>query len=78
MFAITVIGRKVNMAARLMMHYPGIVSCDKDTHYHAKLPAGDFRVLEMKQMKGLVAVGTIREYIEGLKYVFILVKLPQQ
>lgn len=34
----TVIGRFVNIAARLMCNYPGKVTCDQDTLYHSKLP----------------------------------------
>ena len=57
------IGRKVNMAARLMMHYPSMVTCDNETFHHSKLPSTAFEPLEIKQMKGLRNVGTIREFL---------------
>ncbi|CAH1791954.1 unnamed protein product [Owenia fusiformis] len=60
----TVIGKKVNMAARLMMHYPGKVTCDNDTYHHSKLSRANFKNLELKKMKGLINIGTIREYTE--------------
>ncbi|XP_074661549.1 adenylate cyclase type 10-like [Tubulanus polymorphus] len=59
----TVIGRKVNMAARLMMHYPGKVTCDTDTYHHAKLPKYYYNELVTKEMKGLQNVGTILEFV---------------
>ena len=61
----TVIGRKVNMAARLMMHYPNKVTCDNDTFHHSKLHKANFIQLETKAMKGLQNIGTIREYKEN-------------
>ncbi|XP_059503636.1 adenylate cyclase type 10-like [Stegostoma tigrinum] len=59
----TVIGRKVNLAARLMMHYPGVVSCDEETHYHAKMPASYFIELPKRSMKGVANPGTIYQYL---------------
>lgn len=59
----TVIGSKVNMAARLMMYYPNKVTCDNETYHYSKLSKAHFRELELKKMKGLSNVGTIREYI---------------
>eukprot|EP00794_Sanderia_malayensis_P020042 gene20042-22009_t len=60
----TVIGRKVNMAARLMMNYPGIVSCDPETYEAAKskLRRLDFTTLPFKLLKGIKEPGIIREY----------------
>ena len=60
----SVIGRKVNMAARLMMHYPDKVTCDDNTFQSSRLPASNFETLATKRMKGLRNVGLIREYIE--------------
>lgn len=60
-----VIGRKVNMAARLMMHYPNKVTCGERTFQQSRLPAINFRVLGAKRMKGLQNVGVIREYVES-------------
>ncbi|XP_071962575.1 adenylate cyclase type 10-like [Antedon mediterranea] len=61
----TVIGRKVNMAARLMMHYPDKLSCDSETFHHSKQPRHFFRELPHKEMKGVRNSGTIHEYVEG-------------
>ncbi|XP_022103709.1 adenylate cyclase type 10-like isoform X2 [Acanthaster planci] len=61
----TVIGRKVNMAARLMMHYPGRVSCDPETFHHSKLARHFFRELPHKEMKGVRNAGVIQEFVEG-------------
>ncbi|KAL5008851.1 hypothetical protein ScPMuIL_014432 [Solemya velum] len=58
----SVIGRKVNMAARLMMHYPEKVTCDDITFQLCRLPATNFDVLVTKRMKGLRNVGIIREF----------------
>ncbi|XP_038645596.1 adenylate cyclase type 10-like [Scyliorhinus canicula] len=59
----TVIGRKVNLAARLMMTYPGLVSCDEETHYHAKMPSSYFIELPKRAMKGVANPGTIYQYL---------------
>ncbi|XP_078408404.1 adenylate cyclase type 10-like [Cetorhinus maximus] len=59
----TVIGRKVNLAARLMMTYPGVVSCDEETHYHAKMPSSYFIELPKRNMKGVANPGTIYQYL---------------
>ncbi|XP_033119981.1 adenylate cyclase type 10-like [Anneissia japonica] len=61
----TVIGRKVNMAARLMMHYPDKLSCDPETFHHSKQPRHFFKELPHKEMKGVRNPGTIHEYLEG-------------
>ncbi|XP_067681875.1 adenylate cyclase type 10-like [Haliotis asinina] len=58
----SVIGRKVNMAARLMMHYPNKVTCDDDTFHSCRLPPENFVVLVTKRMKGLRNIGIIREF----------------
>eukprot|EP00062_Callorhinchus_milii_P005656 gi/632946096/ref/XP_007888388.1/ PREDICTED: adenylate cyclase type 10 [Callorhinchus milii] len=59
----TVIGRKVNLAARLMMTYPGVVSCDEQTHYHAKMPSSYFSELPKRAMKGVQNPGPIYQYL---------------
>ena len=59
-----VIGRKVNMAARLMMHYPNKVSCDSETYHHCKQPRAYFHELPLREMKGVSDAGAIHEYIE--------------
>ena len=63
-FTLLVIGSKVNMAARLMMNYPNIVSCDEETYKAAisKLNKQDFDPLPPKPLKGIAEPGTIREY----------------
>lgn len=53
------------MAARLMMYYPGKVTCDDDTFQCCRLPATNFDVLVTKRMKGLINIGIIREFIEA-------------
>ena len=62
--SLIVIGKKVNMAARLMMHYPGKVSCDPETFHHSKLPRHYFHELPQKEMKGVRNPGIIHEFIE--------------
>ncbi|KAJ8003480.1 hypothetical protein DPEC_G00148750 [Dallia pectoralis] len=59
----TVIGRKVNLAARLMMHYPGVVSCDSETCYYSKLPALYFNELPEKAMKGVKNPGVLYHFL---------------
>ena len=61
----TVIGRKVNKAARLMCYYPGKVTCDQDTLYHSKLPVHHFSLMEAKVLKGISNVGNIYEYLSS-------------
>uniref|UniRef100_A0A4W3HBF1 Guanylate cyclase domain-containing protein n=1 Tax=Callorhinchus milii TaxID=7868 RepID=A0A4W3HBF1_CALMI len=58
-----IIGRKVNLAARLMMTYPGVVSCDEQTHYHAKMPSSYFSELPKRAMKGVQNPGPIYQYL---------------
>lgn len=52
------------MAARLMMNYPSIVSCDEETYKAAitKLNKQDFESLPSKPLKGIADPGVIREY----------------
>ncbi|XP_062408009.1 adenylate cyclase type 10-like [Sardina pilchardus] len=58
----TVIGKKVNLAARLMMHYPGVVSCDSETHHYSRLPQAYFTELPKKAMKGVRDPGPIYQF----------------
>uniref|UniRef100_H3AB06 Guanylate cyclase domain-containing protein n=1 Tax=Latimeria chalumnae TaxID=7897 RepID=H3AB06_LATCH len=58
-----VIGRKVNMAARLMMHYPGVVSCDVDTFRQSQLSSHCFSELPKQSMKGVQNPGPIYQYL---------------
>ncbi|XP_063060987.1 adenylate cyclase type 10-like [Engraulis encrasicolus] len=58
----TVIGKKVNLAARLMMYYPGVVSCDSETHHYSRLPPSYFTELPKKPMKGCKDPGPIYQF----------------
>ena len=62
------------MAARLMMNYPSIVSCDEETYKAAttKLNKQDFESLPFKELKGIAEPGVIREYTKDHEYVIIL------
>ncbi|KAM3841795.1 adenylate cyclase type 10 [Vipera latastei] len=59
----TVIGRKVNLAARMMMFYPGLVSCDALTYSKSKLPHYFFEELPLAEMKGVVNPGTVYQFL---------------
>lgn len=61
----SVIGSKVNMAARLMTHYPDKVTCDDNTFQFSRLQTSCFQILVTKRMKGLRNIGQIREYTEA-------------
>ncbi|CAK8694937.1 unnamed protein product [Clavelina lepadiformis] len=60
----TVIGQKVNLAARFMMHYPNIVSCDFETYNSSKLSKDMFTRLPHQAMKGVGNV-IVYGYKEG-------------
>ncbi|XP_012513197.1 PREDICTED: adenylate cyclase type 10 [Propithecus coquereli] len=62
----TVIGQKVNIAARMMMSYPGIVTCDSVTYNGSNLPAYFFKELPKKVMKGVGDSGPYYQCL-GLK-----------
>ncbi|XP_068786038.1 adenylate cyclase type 10-like, partial [Struthio camelus] len=59
----TVIGQKVNLAARLMEHYPGLVSCDAATYAASRLPRWCFKELPEAKMKGVVDPGPVYQYL---------------
>ncbi|XP_062447265.1 adenylate cyclase type 10-like [Rhea pennata] len=59
----TVMGQKVNLAARLMEHYPGVVSCDAATYAASRLPRSYFRELPEAKMKGVVDPGAVYQYL---------------
>ncbi|XP_038056299.1 adenylate cyclase type 10-like isoform X2 [Patiria miniata] len=61
----TVIGPKVNMAARLMMNYPGKLSCDEETRTRSYLEAAHFHDLPEIKLKGMDNPGPISEYIDS-------------
>ncbi|KAB5553789.1 hypothetical protein PHYPO_G00042730 [Pangasianodon hypophthalmus] len=58
----TVMGDKVNLAARLMMYYPGIVSCDWETRYYSGLPSCCFMEETEKDLKGVSDPGKIYRF----------------
>ncbi|XP_045402589.1 adenylate cyclase type 10 [Lemur catta] len=62
----TVIGQKVNIAARMMMYYPGMVTCDSITYNSSNLPAYFFKELPKKVMKGVGDSGPFYQCL-GLK-----------
>lgn len=68
---LTVIGRKVNMAARLMVNYPEILSCDDDTYRSgkSKLKEENFVTLPFVKLKGIAEPGTVREYSKHHEWV---------
>ncbi|NWW83909.1 ADCYA cyclase, partial [Rhynochetos jubatus] len=74
----TVIGQKVNMAARMMMHYPGLVSCDAATYAASQLPPNYFKELPETKMKGLSHPGTIYQYVGIPKESTLLFSAPWQ
>ncbi|XP_017723080.1 PREDICTED: adenylate cyclase type 10 isoform X4 [Rhinopithecus bieti] len=57
------IGQKVNIAARMMMYYPGIVTCDSVTYNGSNLPAYFFKELPKKVMKGVGDSGPLYQYL---------------
>ncbi|XP_054076973.1 adenylate cyclase type 10-like, partial [Rissa tridactyla] len=59
----TVLGRKVNLAARMMVHYPGLVSCDAVTYAASRLPASYFKELPQREMKGLRQPGPVYQFV---------------
>ncbi|XP_044530803.1 adenylate cyclase type 10 [Gracilinanus agilis] len=54
-----VIGQKVNIAARMMMYYPGIVTCDSVTYSSCGLPSYFFKELPKQHMKGVAEPGPV-------------------
>lgn len=61
----SVIGPKVNMAARLMMNYPGKLSCDEETHHRSSIDTSHFHDLPEIKLKGMDSPGPISEYIDS-------------
>ncbi|XP_054667428.1 adenylate cyclase type 10-like [Grus americana] len=59
----TVIGQKVNLAARMMVQYPGLVSCDAVTYAASRLPPYCFKELPAREMKGISCPDTIYQYV---------------
>ncbi|PNI48256.1 ADCY10 isoform 5 [Pan troglodytes] len=71
----TVIGQKVNLAARMMMYYPGIVTCDSVTYNGSNLPAYFFKELPKKVMKGVADSGPLYQYWGRTEKVIIAISL---
>ncbi|XP_036442923.1 adenylate cyclase type 10-like [Colossoma macropomum] len=71
----TVIGRKVNLAARLMMYYPGLVSCDNETCVFSRLPSFYFTELPRKALKGVCRPGPIYQFM-GSRHQTLVGKAP--
>ena len=61
--SLAVLGQKVNLAARMMVHYPGLVSCDAVTYAASRLPASYFKELPEREMKGLRQPGPVYQYV---------------
>lgn len=59
----TVIGQKVNLAARMMMYYPGVVTCDSVTYFTCKLPQHFFEELPCIDMKGVLNPGKVYQFL---------------
>lgn len=57
------LGFKVNLAARMMIAYPGMVSCDAETHAASRLPSYCFKELPQRDMKGVTNPVTIYQYM---------------
>ncbi len=49
----TVIGQKVNMAARLMMKFPSAVTCDETTKTKSSIPGSQFTLAPPVTLKGI-------------------------
>lgn len=54
----------VNKAARLMMAYPGKVTCDQETFLNSRMNAMHFKLQKVKALKGLDAVGPVYQFHE--------------
>ncbi|KAI5946171.1 Adenylate cyclase type 10 [Manis javanica] len=62
----TVIGQTVNTAARMIVYYPGIVTCDSVTYKGSNLPAYSFKELQKKTMRGVADSGPVYQCL-GIK-----------
>lgn len=48
----SVINLTVNKAARLMINYPNVVSCDRETFLYSRMDPKHFKLLPKKNLKG--------------------------
>ncbi|XP_021236160.1 adenylate cyclase type 10-like isoform X2 [Numida meleagris] len=62
-FEHTALGFKVNLAARMMVSYPGLVSCDAETYAASRLPSDCFKELPRRNMKGVTNSPTVYQYV---------------
>ena len=49
----TVIGQKVNMAARMMTNFPGCITCDETTKSKSYMSADQFTLVTPVTLKGI-------------------------
>lgn len=61
--SLAVIGQKVNLAAQMMMSYPGLVTCDTTTNANSGLPPYYFKELPERKMKGFKHPITVYQYV---------------
>ncbi|XP_070499414.1 adenylate cyclase type 10-like [Chironomus tepperi] len=61
----SVISVSVNRAARLMMAYPNVVSCDQVTLIESKIKLRYFKLLPKKSLKGISEAITVYEFLDG-------------
>ena len=57
------LGFKVNLAARMMVAYPGVVSCDAETCVAFHLHGYCFRALPKRNLKGVISPTTVYQYV---------------
>ncbi|XP_072216513.1 adenylate cyclase type 10-like [Excalfactoria chinensis] len=62
-FEYTALGFRVNLAARMMMTFPGMVCCDAETCAASCLPSDCFQELPKKVMKGVGTLITVYQYL---------------
>lgn len=54
--------KSIFQAARLMVNYPGMVSCDDETFHKAHLEERFFELLPTVPLKGLTVSSSMRRY----------------
>uniref|UniRef100_A0A7M4EYM0 Guanylate cyclase domain-containing protein n=1 Tax=Crocodylus porosus TaxID=8502 RepID=A0A7M4EYM0_CROPO len=59
----TVVGSKVQMAARMLMLYPGLIACDEVTYSKSGLPSRFFKKLPDEEMNDAVTSEVKYEYL---------------
>lgn len=57
-----VVGQKVNMAARLMMKFPGCITCDETTKTKSVLSSDQFCQKPLTSLKGISNPENIYEF----------------